>query len=200
MNKLNRELLISCAYSFVSFFLRNINLKETNIRTIYLFGSVARGDFREDSDIDIFIDSYDKLNAVKERLLNRFYKSEEYKKFELMGVDNEIKVITGKLDEWELKESVQKNGIVLFGCPAQDIKRYFLVSFEPIQEVTRRNKVIRRLFGRTEKHYAAKGLVAELKGEKISERTFIIPAEEVSKVLSIFSKEKVNYKLEDIWK
>lgn len=201
MNKLNRELLISYAQTFVSFFLRNINLKETNIRTIYLFGSVARGDFKKDSDVDIFIDSDDKkLSVVKDRILSKFYKSSDYKKFELMGVDNEIKVIVGELDEWELKESVQKNGIVFFGCPAQSIRRYFLVVFEPIKEVRRRNKVIRKLFGRKEKHYVAKGLISELKGEQISERIFIVPAEEIRKILSVFSKEKVNYKLEEIWK
>src|SRR3989338_4347098 len=46
---LNRQLLISYAQAFVSFLFRTPGMKSGDIKFIYLFGSVARGDFDEDS-------------------------------------------------------------------------------------------------------------------------------------------------------
>ncbi len=58
---MNRYELIAYAMDFCSFLLKSEMANE--IKKIILFGSVARGDFDSESDIDIFIDT-EKEKAV----------------------------------------------------------------------------------------------------------------------------------------
>jgi len=201
VSTLNRYLLIAYAQSFVSHLFRISNIKDKEIRAVYLFGSVARGDFDKDSDIDIFIDTDHEIKSVIDKSLKILVNSEEWKKFQLLGIDNEIKVMYGKLSEWQLKESVHNDGIVLYSQSfSAGLTSYFLITIKPINDIAKRNKVIRKLFGRKEKYYKEKSLVVENGGTIIDSRSFIIPSEKVNEILRIFSKEKVVYKMEKIWK
>ena len=199
---MNRELLISYAYSFVSFLFADPKIHEAKIKTIYLFGSVARGDFDRDSDIDIFIDSESKgIGKLAEMTVSKFLKSDEGKKFRLMGIENEIKIMHGDIKEWELYESVKNDGLILYSSSVSEgLNSFFLVTVEPISEITKRNRVMRKLVGRKEKHYKGGGLVEDLGGEVLDSRVFLIPTEKIKKVLTIFSKEKVNYKIKKMWR
>ena len=58
---------------------------------------------------------------------------------------------------------------------------------------------MRKLFGRKERYYNDKGLVLELNGEILESRTFILPSEQINKVLRIFSKEKIKYRIKTIF-
>ena len=101
---MNRDLLIAYSIEFVSFLFRTTAIKKNKIKGIYLFGSVARGDFDKDSDIDLFIDSDSKeTKSIIEKALNKFYNSKNNKKFQLMGIENELKPIAGNLSNWDLK-------------------------------------------------------------------------------------------------
>ncbi len=199
---MNREILISYAYSFVSFLFADSRIAEAKIKTVYLFGSVARGDFDRNSDIDIFIDSESKeIGKHVEMAMSKFLKSDEWKKFRLMGIENEIKTMHGDVKEWELYESVKNDGLVLYSSSVSDgLNSFFLLTMEPISEMTKRNRVMRKLVGRKEKHYKGGGLIKDLDGEILDSRIFLIPSEKIKKVLTIFSKEKVNYKIKKVWK
>ena len=204
---LNKLILIGYAESFVSFLLKNRELKKYPIKDIILFGSVARGDFDKTSDIDIFIDMESKedikeLNDLIKKILIKFYKSQFYSVFALNGVRNEIKVKVGILDEWRSKRSIISDGIILYGkykyMPSKT-NQYTLIAFSPIKDITKRNRVIRKLIGRKEKKYKKEGLLGKFGGKQLSQRVVIIPTQHANNILDLFSKEKIDYQIFDIW-
>jgi len=149
----NKE-LIAYATSFVSFILPKIE----DIKEVILFGSAARGEAEKDSDIDLFFNvDKEKQKLVEENTgkeLNKFYKSKTSEAFFLRGIKNSIKINVGELDEWKLKRSIISDGIVLYGRyneNPENLRCFVLFNIEPIQNITKRNRVIRKLFGRKEK-------------------------------------------------
>src|SRR3989344_7001985 len=115
MKDLNYKDLIGYATSFVAMVLPKIEVDE-----IILFGSVARQEADKTSDIDLFFNIREK---TKERItsdkikdeLEKFYKSKIAEIWHLKGINNQIKVQVGKLDEWKLKRSIISEGLVLYG-------------------------------------------------------------------------------------
>ena len=106
-----RNELTAYALDFVSYLIS----KTDKIDRIILYGSIARNDFDEQSDIDLFIDTKEK---VTQKILDNYYKTKKYKEWELKGISNPISIITGGLDskEWQdLKRSITNTGIILFG-------------------------------------------------------------------------------------
>ena len=201
VRQLNRDLLIAYSIEFVSFLFRTPAIKKNKIKGIYLFGSVARGDFDKDSDIDLFIDSDSKeTKSIIEKALNKFYNSEDNKKFQLMGIENELKPIAGNLSNWDLKESVENDGLVLYAQSlSSGLRSYEIVTMDSIKNIAQRNRVLRHLSGRKEKHYNDKGVIKQLGGETLNPRVFIIPSENANTILRIISKENIKYQLRKIW-
>ncbi len=202
---MNRELLIAYTFGYLGCLFSQSRIKNMPIKSIFLFGSVARGDFDKDSDIDIFFDVEDKYAETIESIIKasekNFYSSESNKKFLFLGIKNEIKPMVGDLQKWELKESVEKDSIVLFSSSfSSGLKKHFLITIKPIKDIKERNAVFRKLVGRKEKYYKGGGLVKEIGGQQLDKRGFIVPAEKVNSVLNIFSKKKVDYFLEPVWK
>jgi len=195
---LNKYFLISYAMEFVSFMLRSEELEQEKIKSVILFGSVARGDFGRDSDIDIFVDLYDlgnkdQVKEEAERRLKNFYKSDSFEKWELRGIDNEINLKIGDLDNWKLKDSIISDGISLYSSykevPEGD--HFVLFTFKPIKPVKKRNRVIRKLFGRND--HPSKGLVEEMKGKKLTPRSFVVPRKNMEEVKEILDNNDVDY-------
>ena len=92
--------LLDYAMSFASFLIdSNIGSK---INTIIIFGSVARGDFADESDIDLFIDMEEKYEAQTEKLLALFKESRIQKIWEQKGLKNELSLKVGLLKKWSL--------------------------------------------------------------------------------------------------
>lgn len=205
MLKLNKTDLISYASAFVSFILKS--LRDFNIKEIILFGSIARGDFDKKSDIDIFINiqndrDSNKINKIIDIQLNKFYKSKIRGVWLNKGIYNEFKVKVGVLDKWKLKRSIIADGIILFGrykAYPKEIKHYYLFTFQPIKDVTKRNRVIRKIFGRMDRKAIFTGLVEEGNGKKLSPTSFIVPIDLSNRIFDIFKKEKINYRFYEIW-
>jgi len=195
-------MLIGCVYGYLSFLFKRIDSKK--IASIILFGSVARNEFDEKSDIDIFIDVADKkdeneIRKAADMSLSMFYRSAEYDKWKMLGVKNTINVQVGMLKEWELKDSVEKDGIMLYGTGAKSFKKYIIIQFKPIKDVKTRNRVIRKLFGRRERFYSDSGIVAKIGGEIIDKRVFIIPAEKLAEIETLLYKEGVDFRIKEVW-
>lgn len=203
MRLLSKENLLALCYAYVSYLFRGKNVQE-KIKTIYLFGSVARGDFDKESDIDIFID-IEKTNEIfikkaSDNALRKLY-AIEGKKWELKGVINPLAIKIGDISEWDLKESIIREGIILFGqSSAVGMQKYLLFSVILSKEPKKRIRIIRKLFGRMEKEYQEQGVVQKYNGRILSPRVFIVPAIALKEVTHFLAEEKVQYAFEEIWK
>jgi len=197
--------LISYAMSFVSFLLDD--KIAAYIDNIVLFGSVARGDFDEESDIDIFVDSRKEIEKDVTRVLNLFRISEINRKWELKGVKNEISVKVGMLEKWSLARDVISNGIILYGKYKKfpkDVKYYAMVIMD-FRGMNRCKKLRlwRKLYGHRQrvgkKIYQSKGMVNELGGKKIEKSVILIPMENVKKITDFVNKNKIDCRVYEIW-
>ena len=200
MKELKYKQLIAYASSFVAFILPRINVEE-----IILFGSVARNEADKDSDIDLFFNvrrGEEKLKKVFREELEKFYKTKIAEIWRLKGIKNDVKIKVGNLNEWKLKRSIISDGIVLYGkykgIP-EKIKGYVHFNLKPIKDITKRNRVLRRLFGRKEKSYSTKGIVEEITGKRLSAISFIVPIKETQKILKMLNSEKLDFKFFEFW-
>jgi predicted nucleotidyltransferase len=204
---MNRYELIACAMDFSSFLLKSSIAKD--IRNIILFGSVARGDFDSESDIDIFVEA-EKGRAIGNevaKLLSAFEKSETHEKWKLRGLKNPISVKTGELERWELYRSVISSGILLYGKYERlpkDAKYHFLfvLDFRKMDR-SRKVKVWRELYGYKqkvgEKVFVSKGILEEISGKKIERGVIAVPAEQKEKILEFIKKNSIKHKIIEIW-
>src|SRR3989344_784588 len=198
----NKELL-GYALSFVGFALPKL----VNIKEVFLFGSAARMEADENSDVDIFFNVTSEpaeKNAEKEisDILESFYKSKIAEIWKLKGITNEIKTYTGILNKWKLKRSVISDGFVLYGKykdVPEKMQGYTLFNLAPIRNITKRNSIIRKLFGRREEKYISKGFLDEISGKKQSPSSFIVPIWAASQTIKFLNWNKVNYKLLEFW-
>ncbi|MBS3134900.1 nucleotidyltransferase domain-containing protein [Candidatus Woesearchaeota archaeon] len=201
--------LIAYAEDFISFLLEKLNKESDKIKQIILFGSVARDEDSKNSDIDLFIEIIDKkienkINEIKEK----FYDSVKVKKYwSLLGINNEINCSIGELEEWdELKRSLVMNGIVLYGKYKGSLKTelYYLFVVFPGKN---RNKNIsgwRKLYGYNQKIskkiYIKEGLIKDYNGKKLARAVFIIPSDNVQKMISFLKKNSFKYEIIPFWK
>lgn len=203
MLKLRKIDLHGYAVSFVSFALPRINQP---VKDVIMFGSVARGDFDEKSDLDLFF-SVPNPKAEKDIeesmkiILKKFYNSKIFESWRKKGVGLEIKTHVGVLEKWELRSSVLAEGICLYGKYKEEIpsNAYVMLYFDPIKNITRRNRVVRSLFGREERKFARTGLVEKLGGKKIAPTSFIVPIQFCNEASRILIKEKVPFKIIEFW-
>lgn len=194
--------LISYAMNFTSFLIS----RAEKINKIVLFGSVARNDFDNESDIDIFIDT----NMGEKELANILYiyeKSEENKKYMLEGIKNKISLKTGSLDKWKLKRSLISDGILLYGKYEEMPKNaksntIFKISLGKMKRKDKM-KIWRKLYGYKQKinnkTYYSKGIVEENNGKKLALGIFLIPNENNHKVISFLKNNKVDYQLKEVF-
>lgn len=200
----NYKELIAFASAFVAFVLPKLE----NIKEIILFGSVVRWEADKSSDIDLFFNIENKRDeeAIKRTIkkeLSRFYVSKMAETFLFKGIRSKIKVNIGNLEEWELKRSIISDGIVLYGKykeTPQNLKGFVLFNINPVKDIARRNKLIRKLFGRKEKNYSTKGVLENINGKKLSPSSFYVPLENTNQIIKILNEEKINYIFFEFWK
>ncbi len=199
---LEKNKLLSYAMDCASYIISKVE----DINRIILHGSTTRGDFDEESDIDLFIDTKNKkLEKTVQNVLNNYYKKDTYKKWELKGINNPISIIVGNLDsdEWkDLKRAMMNTGIILYGkykASAEKVNHYTLFSFENIKPDKKRVAIHRKLFGfnLNKKNYP--GLIEKFNAIKINKGTILIPKEYVNKLKEYFQKQKITIKLYDFW-
>lgn len=201
---MRRDDLIAFSMCTASYIVENF----TGIRNIILFGSIARGKFDKESDIDIFIDipkySIATENKLK-KIIEKFKKTELFEKWKLKGLDKKIKLITGNLrtKEWEnLYLSICSDGILLYGkytsTPAS-LNQYMIFSYGNVKNIKKRVNLHRHLFGYKigTKYY--RGLVDIVSGKKLGHGVFIAPIEETQKIRKIFEKQNIPVKLFEVW-
>ncbi len=193
------RLLVSYAVDFTSFLLQSLTDQEVvHVRDIILFGSAARGTADKDSDIDIFVNSaspaLDKRIAF---IANRFASSEHARQWHLLGVDNSISCITGRLDDWkELKPSIVANGISLFSKYQSPLKGKTMVilSWDAVKPETRRVALSKKLYGFTYKKRRYAGCCETAGARKLGSNCLSVPLETAQDILRVFRKLKLPVK------
>lgn len=198
----NRNKLIAYALDFISFLLeKNIHLERA-----ILFGSVATKEFDEESDVDIFLETEEKDKDIQE-ILHQF-ETTIGENWRFKGVENIISLKIGKLEKWpQLRRNMQSNAILLYGkfkeIPEKS-ENYslFILNFEALKRNLKIN-IWRKLYGYTQKvkdkKYIQKGLIETLGGKKLERSTVLISSHKTKELKDFLHKNKVNYKLIEVW-
>src|SRR3990167_3043747 len=177
--------LFSYTYDFVSRILDNKPIFDS-VRRIILFGSVVRGDFTNESDVDIFIDVYPtipikEITGLVKKEINKF-ESKAEKTWHIRGINLPLKIIVDdfELEKWkELREEVSSYGKIIFGKfeqPQTKKEQKLLITYD-IKNISQKNKMsfLRALYGYTlkkeGKKYIQYGLMTEINGEKLNPGT-----------------------------
>ena len=207
---MNQEELFSYVYDFLSQLLENKDIFP-HLRRIILYGSVVRGDFRENSDIDVFIDSNfpQKIKNKVKGELNKFEARTE-KTWALRGLSLPLKIIVDNLSHsrWkELREEILSYGKIVYG-PFESLplhkKLYFLIIYElKTKHQAEKMAFLRHLYGynskKKKKEYLQKGLLEQIKGLKLEANVLLIPPESWILLKKVFLKFKINYTIREIW-
>ena len=200
---MNQKLIKAYASYFASFLINGLN-DLSNLKSIILFGSVARGDAEKDSDVDVFID-IKKLNKDEEKNINKilenFYKSREALLFKTKGIDNKINLIVGKLDEWvDLKKGIENTGVILYGpyiYGGKGERKYAVVSWDKIGE--NRGAFLNKIYGFKSNGKGYKGMIEKFQGKKIGKSSIMIPVEDLKELENILKHYKVNAKIVEVY-
>jgi len=196
--------LIAYAADFISLLLEDP--ESIGINKIVLFGSVARGDFDSESDIDIFVDIEGSQDFI-DRRLKLFEASEMHKLWELRGVRNRISLKKGALQKSPLRRSIISNGIILYGKYKEipEKMRHLLLIKMSFKKLSRKESISlwREIYGYEQKinskTYISKGLIEKLNGKRIEKNVIIIPIEKRNEFLTFLNKSKIDYTISEIW-
>ena len=206
---MERREIYSYLYDFVSRLAERI--EEDSIKQIIVFGSVVRGDFDKESDVDIFVDTKNSsaIESIVRKVLNEFY-SHSRQTWVLRGVENQIKPIVGDLDsdKWSaLKREIISNSLLLYGKYKElpeNLKLFVLMNYD-ISKLKPKEKVrfSRTVFGyrqtQGKKQYNISGLIHELGGIKIGKNAIIVPKENQRKIYEFLSKSKASFEIREAW-
>lgn len=192
--------LTAYALDFASYLIPKIE----KIDRIILHGSIAKGNFDEESDVDLFIDTKEKEGKIN-KIADNYYKTKKFKEWELKGISNKISIIVGELDskEWqELKRSIINTGIILYGkykSEVEKINQYDLFSFENIKPDKKRIAIFRKLYGFKIGKKQYPGITNKINAIKVGKGCLLVPAEHVNELQRYFQEKKVAVKIYDIW-
>jgi len=198
--------LISFALDFSSYLLQKVKSPES-VTHILLFGSIARGDAKEESDIDLFIDVVEgKKNWEKEieAIQESFYQSVKYTRYwESLGIQNSFNITVGVLEKWkELHMSLAADALVLYGkyAPQQTKKREVQVLFywENISNASTRVSLFRKLFGFQRYTQRYVGMLEEYKGKRLTKGCILVSLEDAQLFQGVFRSYKVPVRMKYI--
>jgi predicted nucleotidyltransferase len=200
--KLKNKKLVAYAMDFASFLIEMIDYKE--LKRIILFGSAARNEANEKSDVDLFIES-DSKSIEKEikKIKDDFFSSRRYKDYwHLKGINNDINISVGKIDDWKnLKNSIISNGILLYSkyydSPANG-KYKTLLYWENVKPESKRVAVSKRLFGYKKGKKRYTGLIQKYNGEKLGKGIIAVLSENEFAFLKLFKEMKITVKIKKI--
>src|SRR3989338_203952 len=199
---MNNVYLTAYALDFTSFLIQKTKNRD-RIKSAILFGSVARQDESEESDIDIFIDIIEeKRNIEKEinSILDNFINSVKNNGYwKLFGLKNKIKLTIGNIDKWdELKPSLIADGIILYGKYNPEInkgKHKVFFIWENVKPNSKRVLVNKKIFGYRQNKKSYQGLLEKYNGEHLGKGCIALPVEYAPVFHNLFKKFKIAVKI-----
>ena len=176
-----------------------------HIKEIYLFGSVARGEATQDSDIDLFIDSVKNKQTIQ-KATQAFESTTAAKTYRAIGIKNTIRALLGDLSSNEfsdLRLNIAADGIILYGKTISGEKNrrvpHLLIWFETPKQQKKKVAFLRQIYGRVEKGKIYSGLLQQLQGIKAGPNTLLVPIRHKATLLAALKKSKVNYTIRNVW-
>ncbi len=205
--------LLAYIYDFLSAAFEN-KLIEEEVKEVILFGSAAKKNYDEKSDIDVFFNIMNKEKSEEiEEALRESLKSFEIKaekSWALKKITFPISFIVGLLDDkqWRaLKDEIASSGKVLYGpykeLPGKIIQKYLI--YYSLNNLKRKEKMkfIRELFGysikKGKKEYLQRGLISKLDGIKLASNVILVNSQTLAEIKAFFNKNKVEYKIIESW-
>jgi len=208
-------MILAYIYDFVSFLFEKDLKKE--IKNIIIYGSVASEEFDEQSDIDIFIEVWDKSkkSSVEKKVKEQLSKFEDIavRLWHSRGISNRFSIIVDDLNspKWEnLKQDIISNNLLIYGKlearPKNTHHKVLLTfSLNKLQQ-SKKMKFIRDLYGyeskkpsKKKEKYKKKGLLEIYNGVKISSNSILIPIEKIKEFRKLFSKFKITPEIREVW-
>lgn len=205
----NKDIL-PYAYDFVRILSGKIS---GEIKDIVLFGSAARGDFDNESDVDIFVNVLERKAKAMQKAVNEAQDEFEIysrRTWKLKGMELPVKCIVGDLNskKWSaLKREIISSGISLYGKYKElplELKHNFILSFS-LANLKHKNRVavVRKIYGysarKGKKIYKKTGILDEIKGEKINPSVVMAPEEGYKKLFDFFRKNRVSFRIREVW-
>ena len=181
------------------------------IKTIILFGSVARGEATRKSDIDLFIILSKKNKLTDKHISNKMLSIEKKYKVNIQYITANQKF--DKINK-QFLDTILREGIVIYGkipeIPIQklDLEPYSLIKYDLSQlEHSEKMKLERILFGKeTKKRYKNKiyvskknGYLEEYKGIKTGIASILIPEKHASKIAKELRKFGARVRIIPAW-
>ncbi len=203
--------LFSYAYDFISQLMDHEEIIK-KVRAIILFGSVVRGDFHPESDIDLFIDIPGQATALESLVrkeISLFEKRIE-KTWLLRNINPPLKILVGDLRQqrWgNLKDELSRYGKIIYGTYEEKpgkLRHHLLITYEP-KTLQQKHKMafLRALLGyrsyKGKKEYIQKGLLDQMNGTKIGSNAILINREQAKEIKAAFQKHKVKYAVKEVW-
>lgn len=196
---------IAYAMDFASFLIDS-HIGE-KINRIILFGSIARGDFTKESDVDIFVDAPEEDEDEIGKQLTLYQSSQAQNIWKQKGITNEISLKVGNLEHWSLKRSIISSGILLYGKYKElprDAQYYLLINLDVRnKKQSQQIKLWRSLYGYKQKIgkkvYVSKGLLSESEGKKIGKALLLVPMEKRKSILDLLKERKIRHRLYELW-
>ncbi len=195
------RILVPYAMSFASFLMAELGEEESgNVKEIILYGSVARGDPRKDSDVDVFVNVYRPGSIEKrvEKITEDFYKTEAFRNWKLAGVQNVISCITDSLQKWkDLRISIISDGIVLYSKYREKTEgqQFVILYWGKISSESKRVLISKKLYGYRTKKAVYKGLLETTGSLKLGPNSIFVPLDSAAKIIGIFKSNKITVKM-----
>ncbi len=210
---MKQHLLLAYASTFVSLLLEKEVILE-QVSQIIVFGSVARGDFDETSDLDLFIDI---KNLGKKKFVETTVK-ETLVQFEIVAENTwslrnirvPLKTICGSLHEpqWKnLNNELIGTGIVLYGRYAvapDGLSQYCLVHYS-LSQLSQKKKMLllRTLYGccttKSKKKYESPGIISSLNAKKIGANQLLVSIADLKKITDLLKQFKLPFSIQEVW-
>lgn len=176
-----------------------------DVKTVVLYGSLARGEYTSRSDIDLLILTTEKktLKEVQEKIIELEQETGRNIQPTIRTLEELQKTDTGLL------QNIFQEGKVLYLREASDIPSVILLQQKPylvytfqLNSLSQKEKARfnRHLYEVTKKGYKYKGLLQEIGGQKLSAGCVLVPHSEKQKIEKFFRQFKVQFSQLKVWK
>jgi len=156
--------------------------------------------------VDIFIDAIaDDKKVEKEinKIKNEFFDSVKYAKYwKLLGINNDFHIIVGKINEWNLKDSMLGNSFILYQAYSprlEEGKNMIILSWGVIEKSSKRVMLNKKIFGYNYYGKKYKGILEIYGGGKLGSNVILIPSEQLNLFLKIFRSFKVPVRIKRVF-